>query len=95
MAILSVEIDLDLLDKALGGKGLIADLNDPDQKIVLPAEGSDVTDAEIIAKAKSLEAEVIANRKAKELAEKEKESNRAALLERLGITADEAALLLG
>jgi hypothetical protein len=95
MAILSVEIDLRMLDQALGGKGLVADFNDPKKKVVLAAEGSDVTDAQIIAMAESLEASVIADRKAKELADKQKDAKRSALLERLGITEDEAKLLLG
>jgi hypothetical protein len=95
MAILSVEVDLYKLDQALGGKGLVADFNDPKKKIILPADGSDVTDEQIVEMAKSLEAEVIADRKAKELADKQKDAKRSALLERLGITADEAALLLG
>lgn len=93
MAILSVEIDLEKLDKALGGKGLVADFNDP-KKIVLPAEGSDVTDEQITAMAKSLEPSVIAERLEKEAAEKNKSALKSALLDRLGITADEAKLLL-
>jgi hypothetical protein len=94
MAILSVEIDLYMLDQALGGKGLVADFNDPNNKIVLPAEGSNVTDDQIVEMAESLETQVIANRAAKKLEDEQKQVTRAALLERLGITADEAKLLL-
>ena len=47
MAITNKEINLFQLDQELGGKGLIADLNDPDQKLILPSENSDVTDAQL------------------------------------------------
>lgn len=94
MAILSVEVDLKKLDQALGGKGLVADFNDPKKKIVLPAEGSDVTDEQITQMAIAQEEEVIADRKAIELKVKNDAIAKAALLDRLGITADEAALLL-
>lgn len=94
MAIFSIEIDLEKLDKALGGKGLVADFNDPKKKVVLPAEGSDVTDEQITQMALSQEAVVIAERAQAEAKINSKEADKAALLKKLGITADEAALLL-
>ena len=95
MAILSVEVDLVMLDQALGGKGLVADFNNPQNKIVLPADGSDVTDEQIITMAKSLEAKVIENIKAAKDKVENNTAAKAALLKRLGITADEAQLILG
>jgi hypothetical protein len=72
----------------------VADFNDSKKKLVLPAEGSDVTDEQITQMAISQEAEVIADRKAAEAKVKSDAATKAALLQRLGITAEEAALLL-
>ena len=47
MAITSKEINLAQLDKELGGKGLIADFNDPKKKLILPSENSDLTETEL------------------------------------------------
>ena len=47
MAITSKEINLDQLSKELGNKGLICDFNDPKKKIILPAEGVELTEAEL------------------------------------------------
>ena len=47
MAITNKAINLTQLDKELGGKGLIADLNDPSKKLILPSENSDVTEAQL------------------------------------------------
>ena len=47
MAITNKEINLAQLDAELGGKGLIADFNDPSKKLILPAENSDVTEAQL------------------------------------------------
>lgn len=47
MAITSKEINLGQLDKELGGKGLSADFNDPLNKLVIPADESDLTEAEL------------------------------------------------
>jgi len=47
MAITSKEINLTQLDKELGGKGLVADFNDADKKLILPADNSDLTEAEL------------------------------------------------
>ena len=47
MATTSKKINLNQLDKELGGHGLIADFNDEKKKIIEAAEGSPVTDDEI------------------------------------------------
>lgn len=47
MAITSKAINLSQLDSELGSKGLIADLNDANKKLILPAEGSDVTEKQL------------------------------------------------
>ena len=47
MAITSKEINLAQLDEELGSKGLIADFNDETKKLIIPAEGSDVTNAQL------------------------------------------------
>jgi hypothetical protein len=47
MAITSKEINLAQLSEELGNKGLIADFNDPKKKLILPAEGVELTDAEL------------------------------------------------
>jgi len=47
MAITSKEINLEQLDKELGSKGLNGDFNDLSKKVILTADGSDVTDAQL------------------------------------------------
>lgn len=47
MATTSKEINLGQLSKELGGKGLIADFNDPKKKLILPAEGVELTENEL------------------------------------------------
>lgn len=47
MATTSKAINLSQLDQELGGKGLIADLNDDKKKLILPSENSDVTEAQL------------------------------------------------
>ena len=47
MAITSKEINLSQLDKELGSQGLIADFNDPDKKLIKPADNSTITEAEL------------------------------------------------
>jgi hypothetical protein len=47
MAITNKEINLYQLDQELGGKGLIADLNDASKKLILPSENSNVTEAQL------------------------------------------------
>ena len=45
MAITAKKINLKQLDNELGNKGLIADFNDDAKKLILPADGSDVTES--------------------------------------------------
>ena len=47
MAITSKEINLSQLDNELGSKGLVADFNDVNNKIIKPADNSTVTEAEL------------------------------------------------
>jgi hypothetical protein len=86
MAITSKEINLTQLDKELGGKGLVADFNDPKKKVILPADNSDVTEDELKA---AIVAHVAIDLKAKAQADK------AALLARLGLTEVELQTILG
>jgi hypothetical protein len=86
MAITSKEINLAQLDQELGGKGLIADFNDPKKKLILPCENSDLTEDE-------LKAGILAHVAIDENAEKKAE--KAALLARLGLTEDELKTILG
>jgi hypothetical protein len=85
MAITSKEINLTQLDKELGGKGLIADFNDSKKKLILPSENSNLTEEELEA---GIAAHVAIDNMAAVKAE------RLALLARLGITEEEAKLLL-
>jgi hypothetical protein len=48
MATTSKKINFQQLDKELGGQGLIFDINDEQNKIILPAENSTVTEAELL-----------------------------------------------
>ena len=86
MAITSKEINLAQLSKELGNKGLIADFNDPKKKIILAAEGVNLTDDQL---KNAIGAHVAIDEKA------ERETQRQVILDRLGLTADEAKLLLG
>jgi hypothetical protein len=47
MAITSKEINLGQLSQELGGKGLIADFNNPEEKLILPADGVELTEDEL------------------------------------------------
>jgi hypothetical protein len=85
MAITSKEINLTQLDKELSGKGLIADFNDSKKKLILPSENSNLTEEELEA---GIAAHVAIDNMAAVKAE------RLALLARLGITEEEAKLLL-
>jgi hypothetical protein len=53
MAITSKEINLEQLDQELGSQGLSADFNDPNNKIIVPASNSTVTEAELEAAIKA------------------------------------------
>jgi hypothetical protein len=86
MAITSKEINLAQLDEELGGKGLIADFNDAKKKLILPSDNSNLTEEE-------LEAGIAAHVAIDENAARK--AQRAALLAQLGITEEQAKLLLG
>jgi hypothetical protein len=86
MTITSKQINLAQLSIELGGKGLIADFTDPKKKLILPADGVEISDAELKA---AIDAHVAIDENAA------KEAERQTILNRIGITADEAKLILG
>jgi hypothetical protein len=47
MAITSKEINLEQLDNELGSKGLSADFNDPNNKIIIVADDSDISEKQL------------------------------------------------
>ena len=47
MAITSKEINLFQLDQELGNQGLCGDFNDPEKKVIVPAENSTVTEDQL------------------------------------------------
>jgi hypothetical protein len=47
MAITSKDINLEQLDKELGGQGLCADFNDAKKKVIVPADNSTITEDEL------------------------------------------------
>jgi hypothetical protein len=47
MATTSKEINLSQLSKELGGRGLIADFNDPKKKLILPADGVNLSEEDL------------------------------------------------
>ena len=90
MAITAKEINLSQLDQELGRQGLCADFNDPDNKIIKPADNSTVTEAQLEAAiaahiAGPTEAEVIQLNREQGLAK----------LKELGFTDDQISALLG
>ena len=88
MAITSKEINLAQLSEELGKVGLIADFENPAEKLILVADGYKLTDAALEA---AIDAHVAISQE--EIAAA-KAAEKAALLEKLGITAEEAKLLL-
>ena len=86
MAITSKEINLKQLDQELGSQGLCADFNDSKKKLIVPAENSTVTEDELKA---AIQAHIAIDETVA------KATARQAILDRLGLTADEAALILG
>lgn len=86
MAITNKEINLGQLTQELNGRGLIADFNDPNNKIIQPANGSNLTEEELeMAISKHVPVDDLAIKLAQ----------RQAILDRLGLTEEEAKLLLG
>jgi len=53
MATTSKKINLDQLDQELGGHGLVANFNDENEKLILPADNSPVTEKELEAAIKA------------------------------------------
>lgn len=86
MAITSKKINLAQLDKELGNKGLVGDFTDPNNKIISPADNSDISERE-------LELAIDKHNAIDEIAIKL--ASRQAVLDRLGLTEEEARLLLG
>ena len=86
MAITSKEINLGQLSTELGNKGLIADFNDPKKKLILPADGVELTEDEL---KDAIAAHVAIDENA------ERNAKRQAVLDRLGLTAEELKILLG
>jgi hypothetical protein len=86
MAITSKEINLGQLSKELGNKGLIADFNDPKKKLILAADGVEITEDEL---KQAISNHVAIDEKA------QRDAKRQAIADRLGLTADELKLLLG
>jgi hypothetical protein len=87
MAITSKEINLAQLSKELQGVGLIADFVNPNEKLILVADGYELTDAALEA---AIELHVAIS---EEEINSEKNLQKAALLEKLGITEEEVKLL--
>lgn len=90
MAITSKEINLKQLDTELGGQGLVADFNDPNNKIIKPADSSTISEYELEAAIKAhvagpTEAEVIRLNREQGLAK----------LKELGFTDEQISALLG
>ena len=90
MTITSKEINLSQLDKELGGQGLCGDFNDPNNKIIKPADGSTISEYELEAAisahvAGPTEAEVIQLNREQGLAK----------LKELGFTDAQISALLG
>ena len=85
MATTSKEINLSQLSRELGDKGLIADFNNLQEKLILPADGVELTEIELetaIAAHIAIDEEAI------------RATAKAALLSQLGITEEQAKLLL-
>jgi len=86
MAITSKEINLSQLSRELGDKGLIADFNDTKKKLILPADGVELSEDQLknaIAAHVAIDDQAI------------KAAQRQLILDKLGLTSDEAKLLIG
>jgi hypothetical protein len=89
MPITSKEINLIQLDQELGGQGLCADFNDLEKKVIVQADNSTVTDAELEA---AITAHV-AGPTQQEITQLNREQGLAKLKE-LGFTDDQITALL-
>jgi hypothetical protein len=90
MAITSKEINLFQLDQELGGQGLNGDFNDPKKKLIVPADNSTVTEAELEAAIKAH----VAGPDQRQIKELNRQQGLAKLKE-LGFTDDQISALLG
>jgi hypothetical protein len=90
MAITSKEINLSQLSQELGDKGLIADFNDPNNKIILPADGVTLTEKKL---SDAIAAHVAGPTQA-EIIELNRQEGIAKLKE-LGFTDEQISALLG
>lgn len=90
MAITSKEINLLQLDQELGGQGLCSDFNDPNNKIIKPADNSTVTEAQL----ESAIETHIAGPTQDQIIQLNREQGLAKLKE-LGFTDDQITALLG
>lgn len=90
MTITSKEINLVQLDQELGGQGLCADFNDPNNRIIKPADNSTVTEAQL----ETAIAAHIAGPTEAEVVRLNREQGLAKLKE-LGFTDDQITALLG
>jgi len=89
MAITSKEINLEQLDQELGGQGLCADFNDPKKKLIIAADNSTVTEAQLDVAIKAH----VAQPDAVEIRQLNREQGIAKLKE-LGFTDDQISALL-
>ena len=89
MAITSKEINLEQLDQELGSQGLCADFNDPKKKLIVAADNSTVTEAQLEAAI----AAHIASPTQQEITQLNREQGLAKLKE-LGFTDDQITALL-
>ena len=89
MATTSKEINLEQLDKELGGFGLCADFNDQKKKLIVPADNSTVTDDEL----KAAIADHVAQPTNAQITQLNREQGLAKLKE-LGFTDDQISALL-
>lgn len=90
MVTTSKNINLYQLDQELGGQGLIADFNDPSNKIIKPADNSTLTESELEAAiavhiAEPTDAEIIQLNRQEGIAK----------LKELGFTDNQITALLG
>lgn len=89
MATTSKEINLDQLDKELGSQGLNGDFNDPKKKLIVPADNSTVTEAQLEA---AIKAHVAGPSRADVIQLNRKQG--LAKLKELGFTDDQISALL-
>ena len=90
MTTTSKEINLEQLDQELGSQGLCGDFNDPKKKVIVPADGSSVTEDEL----KDAIAKHVAQTNKAEIIQLNREQGLAKLKE-LGFTDDQISALLG